>query len=179
MASELGHRLLYGSGALLAGEVDTHVLALYKGDKPETMLVGRAEAARIECKIGYKTLCHIKARQLTFIYGGQLGDLSVENCTMLFNAIMASLRRGEADVAEFHFRRTDSPLYGLACGSAGSLRTGLCPVCSDPQEYHPSAGRGSVLRQVVGESAKESAVAGEENHPRIRGGRKEKMLSEA
>lgn len=104
-----------------------HVLALYRNNEPEAMLVGRAEDTRIECKIGYKAICHIKARQLTFIYGGQLGDLSPENCTVLFNAIMSSLRCGEADMAEFHFLRTDSPLYALASGSQLGLARDLAP----------------------------------------------------
>jgi hypothetical protein len=98
-----------------------HVMVLYRGDAPEAILVGRAENTSIECKIGYKTLCRMKARQLTFIYRGQLGNFSAENCAMLFKAITSCLRRGEADVAEFHFLKVDSPLYEQVSG----LRVGL------------------------------------------------------
>ncbi len=98
-----------------------YVLALCRNNEPEALLVGRAEDARIECRVGYKALCHIKARQLTFIYGGQLGRLSPENSAVLFDAVMASLRRGEADVAEFHFLRTDSPLYERIANSQFGL----------------------------------------------------------
>ena len=104
-----------------------HILVLYKNGLPDAILVGRAENTKIECKIGYKTLCNIKARQLTFIYGGQLGNFSSENCTTLFKEIMESLRRKEADVVEFHFLRTDSPLHSLLSGVQVGLGRDFAP----------------------------------------------------
>ena len=104
-----------------------HIVAIYKDDEPQAMLVGRAEDTRIECKIGYKILGSVRARRLTFIYGGQLGNLSPQNCALLFSAIKESLRRGEADLAELHFVRTDSPLYALACSSQAGLGRDFAP----------------------------------------------------
>lgn len=104
-----------------------HVLVLYRNGVPDAILVGRAENTRIECKIGYKTLCHIKARQLTFIYGGQLGNFSSANSAVFFKEIMESLRRKEADVAEFHFLRTDSPLHSLVSGVQVGLGRDFAP----------------------------------------------------
>jgi hypothetical protein len=104
-----------------------HVLVLYKNGIPDAILVGRAENTKIECKIGYKTLWNIKARQLTFIYGGQLGNFSSENCTIFFKEIMESLRRKDADVAEFHFLRTDSALHTLVSGVQVGLGRDFAP----------------------------------------------------
>lgn len=88
-----------------------HVLAISRDGSPEALLVGRAEMVSIDCRLGYKTLFRVKAHQLTFIYGGMLGDFSSENCTILIKAINDSLRQREVDLVEFHFIRTDSNLY--------------------------------------------------------------------
>lgn len=96
-----------------------HVLVLTKNDCCEAILVGRAENVSIDCKLGYQTLCKVNARQLTFIYGGMLGDFSPQNCSHLLQTVQTSLKRGEADLADFHFIRTDSHLYNLLSSTAG------------------------------------------------------------
>ncbi|MDW5265951.1 MULTISPECIES: GNAT family N-acetyltransferase [Acidobacteriaceae] len=88
-----------------------HVLTISRNGSPEALLVGREEIVSIDCRLGYKTLFRVKARQLTFIYGGMLGEFSSENCTLFIKAIRESLKQREADLAEFHFIRTDSCLY--------------------------------------------------------------------
>jgi hypothetical protein len=88
-----------------------HVLAINRNGLPEALLVGRSEMVSIDCRFGYKTIFKVKARQLTFIYGGTLGKYSSENCAIFIKAIRDSLDRHEADLAEFHFIKTDSELY--------------------------------------------------------------------
>jgi hypothetical protein len=87
-----------------------YVLVISKDGVPQAILVGRAETNPIECKLGYKTLLRIKACQLTFIYGGQLGQFTPEYCLLFADAIESALRQGNADLAEFHFVRHDSEL---------------------------------------------------------------------
>lgn len=91
-----------------------HVLLLYRDQSPRAMIVGRMERAFIECRFGYKVLYKRPARQLTFNYAGQLGDLSESASNALVQEIIASLRRGEADVAMFSFLKIDSPLFRAA-----------------------------------------------------------------
>jgi hypothetical protein len=88
-----------------------HVLVISRNGFPEAILVGRAETVSIDHRLGYKSFFKVRARQLTFIYGGMLGELSPQNCSMFIEAIQTSLRQREADLAEFHFIRTDSDLY--------------------------------------------------------------------
>jgi hypothetical protein len=87
-----------------------HVLVISRNGRLDALLVGRAETARIECKLGYKTLFHIRARKLTFIYAGAMGEISPHYCELFLDAIRDTLKRLEADLAEFNFVRTDSAL---------------------------------------------------------------------
>ena len=111
------------SGVVKSGQQTCrpHVLVLRRGDYPEAILVGRAERTHIESKLGYKVLWRTPARQLTFIYGGQLGNISRQNCELIFKEILNCLRSGEADVAELHFIRADSALCDLALREAPLL----------------------------------------------------------
>ncbi|MGO9642820.1 MAG: hypothetical protein ACLP1Y_16115, partial [Candidatus Acidiferrales bacterium] len=75
-----------------------YVLVLYRGDSPEAMLIGRIDQSPLEFKMGYKTLFKAPVRQLTLIYGGRLGDLSLRNCELLLCELVNSLRREKVDV---------------------------------------------------------------------------------
>lgn len=87
-----------------------HVLVLYRDSVPVAMLVGRIVQSEVEARVGYLRLFKRLARSLTFVYGGQAGDLSPENSKLLIAEVVRSLRDGEADLAEFRFVRVDSPL---------------------------------------------------------------------
>jgi len=88
-----------------------HVIVVHRGGRPEAMLVGRLEQKAIEVKIGYLSLLKRKARSLTFIYGGVLGNLSSEGSDALVREILGSLQGGEAAVAYFSHLKADSPFY--------------------------------------------------------------------
>jgi hypothetical protein len=99
--------------------VRPHVLVLYRDNAPIAMLVGRLVMGKVEARLGYASLFRAQARTLTFIQGGQAGDMSAENSGLLIAEIMRSLRMGEADLADFRFVRTDSPLYQVLAGHPG------------------------------------------------------------
>ena len=90
-----------------------HVLVLYRDGVPVAMLVGRLVRDQIQGRLGYATLFRTGTRTLTFIYGGQAGDLSLENSRIIIAEVMSSLRVGEADLADFRYVRTDSNFYQL------------------------------------------------------------------
>jgi hypothetical protein len=95
------------------------VLVLYRGDSPVAMLVGRLVLEQVQTRLGYARWFGTRTRTLTFIYGGQAGDLSHENSRILVSEVMRSLRNGEADLASFRFVRTDSALFKLLTHSPG------------------------------------------------------------
>lgn len=105
-----------------------HVLVLYRDGMPVAMLVGRLVQSQIEARLGYARLFKTQARTLTFIYGGQVGDMSSENSQILVSEIIGALRKGEADAAAFPFLRTDSPLYHLARHSTTLLSRDYFPT---------------------------------------------------
>ncbi|MGA2235112.1 MAG: GNAT family N-acetyltransferase [Terriglobales bacterium] len=88
-----------------------YILVVYRDSRPEAILIGRIETTRIDYKFGYKTFYRAPVRQLTFVYGGGLGNLSAENCEACVREVMNSLSRGEAEAVFFNHLRTDSPLY--------------------------------------------------------------------
>ncbi len=91
-----------------------HVIVVPQGGSPDAMLVGRVEERETHFKIGYATIFKCRARLLTFIYAGLLGNDSAENCAALVRGIMKSLRQGEADAALLANVKVNSPLYRFA-----------------------------------------------------------------
>ena len=69
-----------------------HILVVYRGGIPEAMLIGRVESTRLSLKIGYAELLKPRVRALVFIYGGLLGNASVENCELLVREAVKSLQ---------------------------------------------------------------------------------------
>src|SRR5262245_9118181 len=95
--------------------VRPHVIAVYRGGEPETILVGRIDRRRLDFNVGYAHF-RPKATILYFVYGGLRGKASYENSLLLINEIRRSLAQGEADAAYLNFLRSDSYLYELARG---------------------------------------------------------------
>jgi hypothetical protein len=96
-----------------------YILVLSRDGKPESILVGRSEHGRIGFKWGYRNVYSPTLRKLTFIYGGGLGTLRVENCKALIDHLVKSLHDGEGDLAEVRYVRTDSPIYSSAKQASG------------------------------------------------------------
>jgi hypothetical protein len=90
-----------------------YVIVLYRGSRPETMLVGRTERRALDFRVGY---AHFKpkATVLYFVYGALRGNASYENSRLIVNEVCRSLAQGEADVAYLNFLRIDWPIYKLA-----------------------------------------------------------------
>jgi hypothetical protein len=96
-----------------------YILVLSKDNIPITLLVGRVEEIRIQYKIGYKTIFAPKVRQLSFIYGGFMGDKSYIHTEMLISEVVNLLKMGEADVAFFNSLKVDSDIYHLTRAKPG------------------------------------------------------------
>ena len=111
-----------------------HILVLYRSGKPDAILVGRIDAGRISCRLGYLHL-DPSAKILYFVYGAFRGNESKENSALLVTNILESLRVGEADVAYMNYLRDDSELFRL-CVKTPSL---LCRDYVRLQQPHFAA----------------------------------------
>ena len=110
-----------------------HVIVVYRGGKPDAMLIGRLESGEIEFKIGYLRLFKVQARSLAFPYGALRGNPSEENCKEIVRAILESLESGEADWAALNYPGTASCLYKKARSLPGLLSRDFGSV---PQLHH-------------------------------------------
>jgi GNAT acetyltransferase-like protein len=102
------------------GTVRPHIVVVYRGGRPDAILVGRIDRGHISCRIGYLNL-NLPARILCFVYGALRGNPSTENCDLLVSSVLQSLSAGEADVAYMDFLRKNSDLYRLATERPGRL----------------------------------------------------------
>ena len=91
-----------------------HVIALYRDGEIQAIMVGRMEEKKLSFNIGYLRPFRPSARCLTFVYGAVHGNNSRENTQVLVEAIMDSLKRGEADLAMLEFVPVNSHLYQQA-----------------------------------------------------------------
>ena len=89
-----------------------HVLTLYRDGRPDCLLIGKL--LRGVPTANLDRILKPVPRLLYFVQGGLLGNPSLENCGLLVRRVIAQLRRGEADAAEFFGVEVDSPLYRAA-----------------------------------------------------------------
>jgi hypothetical protein len=97
-----------------------HVLVVYRGGRPDAILVGRIDLGHISCRLGYLGL-NLPAKILCFVYGALRGNASKENCDLIVSSILRSLSDREADAAYMNFLRHDSPLCQLSMQKPGLL----------------------------------------------------------
>ena len=107
-------------------EAAPYVVVLYRGLRPEAMLIGRIEDGEIDVRLGYARLFAPKLRILNIVYQGVLGNLSGEGSEALVSEILAALNRRDADAAVFRFLKTDSPLYPIATQSTPIFQRDHC-----------------------------------------------------
>lgn len=116
-----------------AGFICPHVMVLERNGEPEAMLVGYIESAYVEVKIGHLRFYRTSVRQLTCPRGALLGKNSAENCRALRQALIESLKKGEADVALLLEVDPQSPIFPSKRVMPGFVTRGyLVP----PRAYH-------------------------------------------
>ena len=98
-----------------------HVLLLERDGAPSTLVVGRIEETRLPVRLGYKTVSRPRVRVLTVSYGGVLGRDDDVAAGAVVEEILASLGRGEADVARLRNLKVGSPLHRAARSTPGRL----------------------------------------------------------
>jgi len=100
--------------------VRPHVIVVYSGKRPCSMLLGRLERTRLDLRIGYFWI-RPHATRYAFEHGGPRGDGSEPICHLLVQELCRGLKSGEADLATLGVKRSDSPFYGLVRQMPGLL----------------------------------------------------------
>jgi hypothetical protein len=108
--------------------VRPHVIVLENEGKREAILVGRLDNRVLSFNIGYFRAFRFRVRCVTILYGAVHGKSSPETIKALLQEVMASLRRGEADVASFEFVPVESELYRLATTVPGLMARDSWPA---------------------------------------------------
>jgi hypothetical protein len=96
-----------------------YVITALRDDVPEALLVGRCEWTSVPIRVGYRNLSELKIRALTFIYGGQLGHLSLDASRGAVRQVLSSLKTGEADIAFFNHLHAGSHLHSCVTTMPG------------------------------------------------------------
>jgi hypothetical protein len=112
----------------LPSVIRPHVISIYKGDKPESILIGRLEQKRLVFRAGYIALFRPRVRCLNFIYGAIRGNDSEKNIELLVHALIASLKCNEADLAMFEFVPEAAPLYQFVLNMPSFLSRDILPA---------------------------------------------------
>jgi CelD/BcsL family acetyltransferase involved in cellulose biosynthesis len=110
-----------------------HVIVVFRGGRPDAMLVGRLERAPVKFEIGYLPFLQLQALRLMFQYEALRGNPSEETCAAIIRAILEALKSGEADLATLSYPATDSQLSKKARSLPGFLSRDSAAI---PQAHH-------------------------------------------
>jgi hypothetical protein len=91
-----------------------HVIVLLEDGRPVAMMVGRLEDSELPLTLGYRILFKPRVRLLTIVYGGVFGEDSRGAAEAMMDELLATLSRGEADIAFVNDVRADSELHQAA-----------------------------------------------------------------
>ena len=98
-----------------------HVMLFEHNGSPAAMIVGWVGKHQLELKLGYKALLKPRLRCLSVVYGGVLGQLCSERCSLLVGELMKQLRDCQFDIIQLSHLRTDTDFYQLARKIPGFL----------------------------------------------------------
>lgn len=90
------------------------LLLLSAGGVPRVLMIGRTITTTLEFKIGYATVYRMKARVLSVVERGLLGQVGDEEARRLIEIVIGLLAAGEADMAHFACLPVGSPIYERA-----------------------------------------------------------------
>lgn len=88
-----------------------HVLVLYRGGKPVSLLAGRIIRRPFGFRVGWFDLFRPVIDVLTIPYGGLRGEASPQNCKELVGELIRCLGNKEADIAYFMHLEAHSELF--------------------------------------------------------------------
>ncbi len=107
-----------------------HVISVLRDGVVESILVGRLELKAVDARLGYGRFAFPTVPCLAFLYGGMMGNRSLENSIVVIDSILESLKRNEGTFAIFNSLEVDSHLFRLGLKSPGVLCRDYVPTAS-------------------------------------------------
>jgi hypothetical protein len=107
--------------------IGPYVLLLRRNNMSETMLIGKIEDIRFNCRIGYKDIFRPVVRCLTIIDSGIIGVTERSHCEIIFSQIAEFLKTREVDIVFFKEIPIDSALF-LSSGKAPFICGDAFPI---------------------------------------------------
>ena len=101
--------------------ISPYVIALYRADVLESIVVGRIERGELPLTVGYWNAGRLPITRFVVVYGGILGKLAPEHCLAIERQIAECMRTEKCDVAWLHFAPIGSPVLEIF-GGASILR---------------------------------------------------------
>lgn len=111
--------------------VRPHVVALFRGERLEGLLVGRLEDVEYRCTFGYATVFRTTVRSITIVTGGQLRATPDVPWAPLVRSLRDEVRQGTAHCVWFRSLETDSDLLAHLRAEVPALWR------SDPRKAQP------------------------------------------
>lgn len=93
------------------GRVKPYVMLFKRDNQPVAMVIARTEDHRLSLKLGYQGLLHPRLKCLNVVYGGVLGRLEGELCSVVFDELSRQLKSGEFEVVCFNYLDAGSEFY--------------------------------------------------------------------
>ena len=90
-----------------------YVMLLSDMDRHQAMVVGHVTYKRLKFKLGYKNLFSLKARCLTIVPGGYMGNMSKEILHAVIRNLLEQLRFEKIDLVFFYGLPADSEICAL------------------------------------------------------------------
>jgi hypothetical protein len=97
------------------------VIVAYRAGNPAALLIGRVDAIRFPCRVGYWRIKGPRVRMLSFLIGGQRGDMSPRVTELLLREAVELMKRREADVIRLQYLPVESTLFRLGTRLPGIL----------------------------------------------------------
>ena len=91
-----------------------YIILIKKNNVTISMLIGFLHKNPVKCNLGRNTIFKPSLRTLSVVYGGLLGNSSVDICKLLIDKLVNLLRCNEADAVNFNHLETHSALYQAA-----------------------------------------------------------------
>ncbi|MHC4357162.1 MAG: GNAT family N-acetyltransferase [Planctomycetota bacterium] len=109
------------------GRAKPYVMLFRRDHQPTAMVIARVEDHRLSLKLGYKDLLHPRLRCLNVVYGGILGRVEGEVCSVVFDELSRRLKSGEFDAIRFNYLDTGSDFYRAVRETPGFFTRGHFP----------------------------------------------------
>jgi hypothetical protein len=109
------------------GKVKPYVMLFKRDNKPVAMVLARTEDHRLSLKLGYLSLLNPRLKCLNVVYGGILGRVEGELCSVVLDELTRQLKSGEFDVVCFNYLDVGTDFYRAVRKTPGFFTRGHFP----------------------------------------------------